>query len=289
MGVNVYQIVTDRIITELENGIIPWEKPWTGVRSGAYSRATGRPYSVLNQLLLRKPGEYLTFKQATEAGGSVRKGEKASLVVFWKPLPVKEKTKDGKEVTKIVPLLRYYHVFHIDQCDGVKPRFTEDDLKPVDPIAEAEAVLADYSTRAHVPIINEKGDRAYYSPARDEIHLPLREQFPKVAEYSSTAFHESVHSTGHEKRLNRLSNTAHFGSEESSKEELVAEVGAAILMNEMGLETVSSFHNSAGYIQNWLTVLRHDSKMIVSAAGKAEKAVRLIMDLEEQREEKAAA
>ena len=175
MGVNVYQIVTDRIITELENGIIPWEKPWTGVRSGAYSRATGRPYSVLNQLLLRKPGEYLTFKQATEAGGSVRKGEKASFVVFWKPLPVKEKTKDGKEVTKIVPLLRYYHVFHIDQCDGVKPRFTEDDLKPVDPIAEAEAVLADYSTRAHVPIINEKGDRAYYSPARDEIHLPLRE------------------------------------------------------------------------------------------------------------------
>ena len=150
-------------------------------------------------------------------------------------------------------------------------------------------MLADYSTRAHVPIINEKGDRAYYSPARDEIHLPLREQFPKVAEYYSTAFHESVHSTGHEKRLNRLSKTAHFGSEEYSKEELVAEVGAAILMNEMGLETASSFHNSAGYIQNWLTVLRNDSKMIVSAAGKAEKAVRLIMDLEEQREEKAAA
>ena len=121
MGVNVYQIVTDRIIAELENGVIPWEKPRTGVRSGAHSRATGRPYSVLNQLLLRKPGEYLTFKQATEAGGSVRKGEKASIVVFWKPLPVKEKTKDGKEVTKIVPLLRYYHVFHIDQCDGVKP------------------------------------------------------------------------------------------------------------------------------------------------------------------------
>ena len=205
MGINVYQIVTDRIIAELENGVIPWEKPWTGVRSGAYSRATGRPYSVLNQLLLRKPGEYLTFKQVGEAGGSVRKGEKASIVVFWKPLPVKEKTKDGKEVTKIVPLLKYYHVFHIDQCDGVKPRFTEEDLKPIDPIAEAEAVLADYSARAHVPIIHEKGDRAYYSHARDEIHLPLRDQFVRAAEYYSTAFHESVHSTGHEKRLNRLS------------------------------------------------------------------------------------
>ena len=108
MGVNVYQIVTDRIITELENGIIPWEKPWTGVSSGAYSRTTGRPYSILNQLLLRKPGEYLTFKQATEAGGSVRKGEKASIVVFWKPLPVKEKNKDGKEITKIVPREKSY-------------------------------------------------------------------------------------------------------------------------------------------------------------------------------------
>lgn len=289
MGVNVYQIVTDRIIAELENGVIPWEKPWTGVRTGAYSRTTGKPYSVLNQLLLRRPGEYLTFNQVEQAGGSVRKGEKASIVVFWKPLPVKEKDQDGKEVTKIVPLLRYYHVFHIDQCEGVKPRFTEDDLKPIDPIAEAEAVLAGYSARSHVPIIHEKGDRAYYSPSRDEIHLPLREQFPKVAEYYSTAFHESVHSTGHEKRLNRLSKTAHFGNEDYSKEELVAEVGAAILMNEMGIETAGSFRNSAGYIQNWLTALRNDSRMIVSAAGKAEKAVRLIMNLEEQREEKAAA
>ena len=151
MGIKVYQIVTDRIIAELENGIIPWEKPWTGVRTGAYSRATGRPYSLLNQMLLRKPGEYLTFKQALEAGGSVRKGEKASIVVFWKPLPVKEKTKDGKEETKIVPLLRYYHVFHISQCDGVELKYKEEDLKPLDPIAEAEAVLADYSARTHVP------------------------------------------------------------------------------------------------------------------------------------------
>lgn len=289
MGINVYQIVTDRIIAELENGVIPWEKPWTGVRSGAYSRATGRPYSVLNQLLLRKPGEYLTFKQVGEAGGSIRKGEKASIVVFWKPLSVKEKTKDGKEVTKIVPLLKYYHVFHIDQCDGVKPRFTEENLKPIDPIAEAEAVLADYSARAHVPIIHEKGDRAYYSSARDEIHLPLRDQFVRAAEYYSTAFHESVHSTGHEKRLNRLSKNAHFGSEDYSKEELVAEVGAAILMNEVGIETKGSFRNSAGYIQNWLTALRNDSRMIVSAAGKAEKAVKLIMNMEDTKEVPAAA
>ena len=125
--------------------------------------------------------------------------------------------------------------------------------------------------------------------SQDEIHLPLREQFTRIAEYYSTAFHESVHSTGHEKRLNRLSKNAHFGNTDYSKEELVAEVGAAILMNEMGLETASSFRNSAGYVQNWLTALRNDSKMIVSAAGKAEKAVRLIMNMEDQKEMPAAA
>jgi len=162
-------------------------------------------------------------------------------------------------------------------------------LKPIDPIAEAEAVLADYSARAHVPIIHEKGDRAYFSPARDEIHLPLRDQFVRAAEYYSTAFHESVHSTGHEKRLNRLSKNTHFGNEDYSKEELVAEVGAAILMNEVGIETKGSFRNSAGYIQNWLTALRNDSRMIVSAAGKAEKAVKLIMNMEDTKEVPAAA
>ena len=96
MSVNVFQIVTERILEELEQGVVPWEKPWTGVRNGAYSRATGKPYSILNQLLLRESGEYLTFKQAQEAGGTVRKGEKPRIVVFWKPLPVTEKDKEGK-------------------------------------------------------------------------------------------------------------------------------------------------------------------------------------------------
>ena len=123
MAINVYQIVTDRIIAELEKGCIPWVKPWTGVRTGAYSRATGKPYSLLNQMLLQKPGEYVTFKQAIEAGGSVRKGEKAQIVVFWKPLEVVEKDKDGNPVKKMIPLLKYYSVFHIDQCENLKPRF----------------------------------------------------------------------------------------------------------------------------------------------------------------------
>ena len=277
MANNVYQMITDRIIAELEKGVIPWAKPWTGVRSGAYSRSTGRPYSILNQMILGKPGEYLTFNQVRQAGGTVRKGEKAAFVVFWKPLPVTEKTKDGKEVTTIVPFLRFFNVFHIDQCENVEPKYKETDLKPADPIAEAESVIDGYVQRSGVRLIKEKSDRAYYSPTFNEVHLPLIEQFPQIAEYYSTAFHELTHSTGHKKRLDRLTATAHFGNEEYSKEELVAEIGAASLMNTVGIETQASFKNSAAYVGNWLTALRNDSRLIVSAASKAEKAVKMIL------------
>lgn len=282
MAVSVYQLVTDRIIAELEKGRIPWNKPWTGIRSGAYSRATGKPYSLLNQLLLVKPGEYLTYKQAQAAGGTVKKGEKSQIVVFWKPLEVEKENEDGSKQKQMIPILKYYNVFHIDQCEGVKPRFVQEVFVPVDPVAEAEAILADYSQRSGCRIFNEQQDRAYYRPFTDEIHLPLREQFPQIAEYYSTAFHEATHSTGHTSRLNRLNTSAFFGSEDYSKEELIAEMGSAILMNELGIETPDTFRNSAAYIQGWLKALKDDSRLIVSAAGKAEKAVRLILNLEDE-------
>lgn len=281
MGVNVCQMVTDRIIAELQAGQIPWEKPWTGVRTGAYSHSTGKPYSFLNQMLLCKPGEYLTFRQAIAAGGSVRKGEKGGIVVFWKPLEVEKEDDNGEKTRRMVPVLKYYTVFHIDQCENVKPRFKPEDLKPVDPIAEAESVLADYSLRTGCKIDIDKRNRAFYRPSVDQVFLPLREQFPQIAEYYSTAFHEVTHSTGHPSRLNRLNASAYFGSEDYSKEELVAEMGAAILMNELGIETPETFRNSAGYVQGWLKALADDNKLVVSAAGKAEKAVRLIMNMEE--------
>ena len=287
MGDSVYKMVTDRIIKELEKGEIPWRKPWTGVRTGAYSRSTGKPYSLMNQLLLGKAGEWLTFKQITEAGGRVKKEEKSSFVVYWKWLPITEKDKDGKEVKKLIPFLKYYNVFHISQCEGVEPKYKEAQLKDFDPIEEAEKILAEYSLREHVPIINEKSNRAYYSPTLDEIHLPLKEQFTDSAEYYSTAFHESVHSTGHESRLNRITATAHFGNEEYSKEELCAELGSAILMNEVGIETPASFKNSTAYVQSWLNALKNDCRMIVTAAGKAEKAVKLILNIKEEKKNEA--
>ena len=287
MSLNIYQLVTDRIIALLESGVIPWKRPWTGVRGGAYSRATGRPYSLLNQIILGKPGEYLTYKQAIEAGGRVLKGEKAKFVVFWKPVKITE-MKDGKPVEKMVPMLRYYNVFHIDQCENVKPKYDDALSAPEDPIDAAEATIADYLRRSGVTLEHVKQNRAYYTPDSDRVCLPLREQFPKIAQYYSTAYHELVHSTGHPSRLNRIKAGTHFRDEAYSREELVAELGAAILMNEHGIETESSFRNSVAYIQSWLRALRSDNRMVVLAAGQAEKAVKLIMNMDQMQEAKAA-
>ena len=138
-------------------------------------------------------------------------------------------------------------------------------------------MISAYVKRSGVRIVNREGDRAFYSPSSDSITLPLLAQFAETAEYYSTAFHELTHSTGHVSRLDRLSKTAYFGSEAYSKEELIAEIGAAALVNAAGLETANSFRNSAVYVQNWLKVLRDDKRFIVSAAGKAEKAVSTIL------------
>lgn len=118
---NVYQMVTDRIIEELEKGLIPWNKPWTGVRSGAFNRISKKPYSLINQMLLKHNGEYATFKQWQDLGGHVRKGEKSEIVVFWKIYEKEEINDNGEKEIKKIPLLRYYNVFHISQVEGVEP------------------------------------------------------------------------------------------------------------------------------------------------------------------------
>ena len=213
-------------------------------------------------------------------GGHVRKGEKAEIVVFWKIQPVEEEKEDGTKEVKQIPLLRYYNVFHISQVDGVEP-LKEEELHDTEPIEKADQVLNDYWTRENITVEHVAGDKAYYSPTFDLIHLPLFEQFTNANEYYSTAFHESVHSTMKENRCNRAEDRkgklVAFGSSEYSKEELVAEIGSANLMNILGIESDKSFRNSTAYIQNWLSVLRNDVKFIVSASSKAEKAVDYIL------------
>ena len=283
MSKSVYEMVTDRIIEQLESGVIPWEKPWTGVKSGAFNRVSKKSYSLLNQMLLKHDGEYATFKQWQDLGGKVRKGERSEIIVFWKVLPIEEEQEDGEKITKQIPLLRYINVFHISQVDGVEP-LLEEELNDIEPIEKAESVLKDYWIRENITVEHVKGNRAYYSPTRDMICLPLFEQFTDANEYYSTAFHESVHSTMQESRCNRTEERKNklvaFGSEEYSKEELVAELGSASLMNIIGIETRNSFRNSSAYIQNWLSVLKNDVKFIVSASSKAEKAVNYILNVE---------
>ena len=280
MGKSVYEMVTERIISQLEQGVIPWEKPWTGIRSGAYNRLSKKSYSLLNQMLLKHDGEYATYKQWQDLGGQVRKGEKSEIVVFWKIQPVEETKEDGTKEVKQIPLLRYYNVFHISQVDGVEP-LAKDALNDIEPIEKAESILHDYWTKENITIEHTASDKAYYSPNLDLIHLPLFEQFKDANEYYSTAFHESVHSTMKESRCNRSEDRkgklVAFGSDEYSKEELVAEIGSASLMNILGIETNKSFRNSSAYIQNWLSVLKNDVKFIVSASSKAEKAVNYIL------------
>lgn len=277
---NVYDMVTNRIIAELEKGQIPWEKPWTGVRSGAYNRITKRPYSLLNQMLLQHSGEYATFKQRQDLGGHIRKGEKSEIVCFWKILEQEETIPDTgkKEIVKI-PLLRYYNVFHISQVEGVEPLAPEQLNDEVEPIKAGDKIINDYINREHLNFVECKSNKAYYSPSNDTVVVPLKEQYNLINEYYSTTFHELTHSTGHKNRLNRLQTgaVAAFGSENYSKEELVAEIGSTTLMSIAGIETAKTFRNSTAYIQNWLQVLRNDNKFIVSASSKAEKAVNYIL------------
>ncbi len=270
---DIYSEVTSRIISEMEQGVIPWQKPWVA-SGGCISYATGKPYSLLNQMLLGKPGEYLTFNQCQQEGGRIRKGSKAQIVVFWKWLEQEdEETGEKKEI----PFLRYYNVFHINQCEGLKAKHTKSLPNTAKNSVRADSIIQNYLAREGVKLNHEAGDRAFYNPSTDSITLPVLNQFAETSKYYSTAFHELTHSTGHSKRLNRLEKTAYFGSEAYSKEELIAEIGASVLVNAAGLETAKSFRNSAAYIQNWLSVLRNDKRFIVSASGKAEKAVALIL------------
>lgn len=294
---NVYEIITDRIIKELESGIIPWEKPWvnTSGTNVARSHNDGRIYSILNQMCIGMPGEYATFKQVTAEKGTVKKGAKSSPIFFWSMMhkEVKDKDgnvkmKDGQPVMNNIPFLKYYSVFHLEDTENIKPKyvFSQGHVAENAPIAEIDKAVADYVSRAGgLTIRNYEQGRSFYRPASDEIILPHPWQFKNPESYYATLFHELGHSTGTEKRCNRKMGGC-FGDEEYSAEELVAEITSAVLCNHFGIDTSKIQRNTAAYIQNWLTVLKNDSKMVVGAAGKAEKAVKMILGIEEGSDKK---
>lgn len=279
MKKSVYEMITERIIEQLENGVIPWQKPWSGTHSGAYNRISNKPYSLLNQMILKHGGEYATFKQWSDLGGKIRKGEKSEVVTFWKIQPYEEENENGEKVIKQIPLLRYYNVFHISQVDGVEPK-EQLKISDLEPIEEAEKIKTEYMNRERLKIFEKVTNDAFYLPIQDYIQVPCKEQYQDIEEFYSTLFHEMIHSTGHKNRLNRpdMQGIVRYGSEKYSKEELTAELGSAMIINILGIETGKSFKNSSRYIQDWLQALKNDNKFIVSASSKAEKAVKYILN-----------
>ena len=283
MSTSVNEIVTNRIIEELEKGNIPWQRPWSTAGRYAMSHSTRKPYSLLNQMLLR-PGEYLTFEECKREGGKVRKGEKGNLVVSWAKIKKVETDEEGNERTTIIPRLKYYYVFEVSQCEGIERNCTEEPKTYGNtPVESAENIITAYINRETVTFTATDSNRAYYSPSEDAVVVPDLKYFEAVEEYYSTSFHELTHSTMHQDRCNRAEERkgkkVAFGSEEYSKEELVAEIGAATLVNMIGLESDKSFKNSVSYIQSWIGKLKNDKNLIVSASSRAEKAVNYILGI----------
>ena len=274
MGKSVYEIVTEQILEQLDKGVIPWRKPWAGGGEPA-NFVSKKAYRGINTWLLAcskyASPYWLTFNQVKDKGGNVRKGEKSSLVVFWKGLEVEDKDHEGK--VKTVPMLRYYRVFNVEQCDGLKVPETE--TKEHDTIPECEALVGNMPMK---PEVHHGGGRACYIPSEDRVNVPALGLFNSPEEYYSTLFHELVHATGHDSRLGRhkQEKCSHaFGSVSYSQEELVAEMGAAFLCNKTGIgEQV--IENQAAYINNWRRKIGEDPKLVVFAASKAQKAADFI-------------
>jgi antirestriction protein ArdC len=278
--VDVYAIVTNRIIELLEQGTVPWQKPWTetGMPANFISK---RPYRGINLWLLLslnyERNLFLTWDQLKKIGGSVKQGEHGHIVIFWKILPKKDDTEHNGNL-KQIPLLRYYKVFNINQCRDVPEELVEPlGAKEHNPIMECEAILKEMK---QCPAIRHKEQRAFYDIVGDYINMPKKKSFKDSESYYCTLFHEVIHSTGHEKRLNRKSITemSEFGSEMYSIEELVAEMGSAYLCSLTGILN-SSITNTAAYIHGWLGKLKGDKRFIVQASGNAQKAVDFILDV----------
>lgn len=231
---DVYEIVTNRIIGHLEKGVVPWQQPWTeaGLPKNLIS---GKPYRGINVWLLSslhyQKNSFLTFKQVKDLGGSVKKGEKSQEVIFWK-WTEKENKKTG-EIEK-VPLLRYYTVFNVDQCTGIpKEKLPPAIERKNDPMETCEKIIHEMPKR---PDIRHKEHRAFYNKSDDYVNVPKMETFENSESYYGTLFHELVHSTGHNERLNRkeLIKNNGFRTEDYAVEELTAEMGASYLKSYAG-------------------------------------------------------
>lgn len=269
MSRDLYAEVTDKIIEALDNGVIPWKRNWTG---GGYptNYVSKAPYRGINTFLLwaetamkgYESKTWLTFNQARKAGGAIRKGEKGTVIVFWKLLETKELGENGKP--KTIPMLRHFVVFNLEQCEGIEdkepPAVIRDEAGT---IAECEAILSQYSDG---PSIKHEGVQPLYAPGADQVMMPVKERFHSDAAYYSVLFHELAHSTGHKTRLNR-DLQGWSNKEKYAKEELIAEMASAFLCEQSGIAAPELLENTAAYIDGWRKAISEDKTLVIQAAA----------------------
>lgn len=273
---DLYQTITDQIVGMLEKGVAPWRSQINGAGAAGMPKniASGKAYRGVNTFMLAIQAQikgydsafWGTYKQIQEMGGQVRKGEKSTMVVFWKQWQIQDQA-TGED--KKIPLLRYYNVFNLSQCDGIKaPDAATFTPSPFTPIEQAASIVAGY---ADGPEVKCGGTIAFYRPSDDSVTMPAPERFETSESYYAVLFHELSHSTGHASRLHREMKSLGLDSEKYGKEELVAEMSAAFLCAECGI-TPATIDNTASYLAGWIKVLKGDKKLVIQAAGAAQKA-----------------
>jgi len=280
----VAQEVTDRIMAALESGIVPWRRPWAVEGLVPTSLQTGKPYQGINVMLLSlhmmtnpeyTQNLWVTYKQAQALGGNVRKGEKSVGVMFWSKVTPKDKDNTN---AKDFMMARGFNVFNVAQCENLEipEKYTVKREMQWTPSEGLERIADSYAGAP--PISHQAQGRAYYDPIADSITMPPREAFDTLSGYAETLLHELTHSTGHASRLDRFKgdDKPHgFGSRPYAREELVAEIGAMMLMSHAGIEP--EIDNGAAYIASWLKALDGDKSLVITAAARAQKAVNHIL------------
>jgi antirestriction protein ArdC len=289
--IDIYAKITDRIIADLERGVRPWVQPWHANNAGGRItrplRHNGEPYSGINVILLWAEAcakgyvsaTWMTFKQAIELGGCVRKGETGSTVVYANTFTKTETADTGQEIDRTIPFLKAYSVFCVDQIDGLPERFylkQHDAIDPAQRIANADAFFAQTGA-----IIRRGGSQAFYMPSTDVIQMPPFEAFKRAETYTATLAHECVHWTSATHRLNRDLSRYSKDKNERARDELIAELGAVFLCADLGVvPELEPRHDHASYLASWLKVLGQDKRFIFSAAAHAQKAVAFLHGLQ---------
>ena len=284
--IDVYAAINDKIIEQLNNGTVPWRKPWAsaGLPLNIISK---RHYQGINMILLAmeqyEHNLFLSFKQVHDIGGKVKKGEKGHMIVYWGQVDNKqegtEQIEENKEQKK-KSILRYYYVFNVAQCENIPEQYLPKERETQE-LPSCESIVI---AMPLCPLIKHKDNAAFYNFKEDFVNMPKKRSFKKDESYYSTLFHELVHSTGHVSRLNRetIVQMAEFGGEAYSQEELVAEIGTCYLQSVTGI--TGEFQQSAAYINGWLGKLKSDKRFIFQAAKAAQKAVDFILNRKEIKE-----